>query len=45
LPLKEIIGALDATGKRFPFCFEFPGEGDPERGIRRSLEFLARLEG
>ncbi len=45
LPLKEIIGALDATGKRFPFCFEFPGEGDPERGIRQSLEFLATLEG
>jgi len=45
LPLKEIIAALEATGKRFPFCFEFPGEGDPERGIRQSLEFLAALEG
>jgi sugar phosphate isomerase/epimerase len=43
LPLKEIIAALDATGKRFPFCFEFPGEGDPEGAIRKSLEFMATL--
>lgn len=43
LPLKEIIAALDATGKRFPFCFEFPGEGDPEGAIRKSLEFMAKL--
>jgi sugar phosphate isomerase/epimerase len=45
LPLKDIIGALDATGKRIPWCFEFPGEGDPEGGIRKSLSFLAALEG
>jgi sugar phosphate isomerase/epimerase len=43
LPLKEIIAALDATGKAIPFCFEFPGEGDPEGAIRKSLEFLAKL--
>ncbi|HYL79628.1 MAG TPA: sugar phosphate isomerase/epimerase family protein [Candidatus Acidoferrum sp.] len=43
LPLQAIIAALDATGKRFPFCFEFPGEGDPEGAIRKSLEFMARL--
>ena len=43
LPLKEIISALDATGKRFPVCFEFPGEGDPEGAIRKSLEFMATL--
>jgi hypothetical protein len=42
LPLKDILGALDATGKRFPLCFEFPGEGDPEGCIRNSLEFLGR---
>ncbi len=44
LPLKEIIGALDATGKAVPFCFEFAGGADPEGSIRRSLEFLATLE-
>jgi sugar phosphate isomerase/epimerase len=43
LPLKEIISTLDATGIPVPFCFEFPGEGDPERGIGKSLEFLATL--
>jgi sugar phosphate isomerase/epimerase len=43
LPLRDIIGALDATGKRIPLCFEFPGEGDPEGSIRKSLAFLARL--
>jgi sugar phosphate isomerase/epimerase len=45
LPLKEIIAALDATGKRPPFCFEFPGGSDPEGSIRKSLEFLGKLEG
>ena len=45
LPLQDIIGALDATGKRVPFCFEFPGEGDPEGAIRKSLEFMAKLGG
>jgi sugar phosphate isomerase/epimerase len=44
LPLKEIIAALDATGKAIPFCFEFPGEGDPEGAIRKSLEFLAKVD-
>ena len=43
LPLQAIIAALDATGSRFPFCFEFPGEGDPEGAIRKSLEFMAKL--
>ena len=43
LALREIVAALDATGKRFPFCFEFPGEADPEGAIRKSLEFMARL--
>ena len=45
LPLMEIIGALDATGKTVPFCFEFPGGDDPEGSIRKSLEFLATLDG
>ncbi len=45
LPLRQIITALDAVGRSVPFCFEFPGEGDPEGAIRKSLEFLARLEG
>jgi sugar phosphate isomerase/epimerase len=44
LPLREIIAALDATGKPFPFCFEFPGEGDPEGSIRKSLAFLAEIK-
>jgi sugar phosphate isomerase/epimerase len=45
LPLREIIGALDSTGKAVPFCFEFPGGDDPEGSIRKSLEFLATLDG
>jgi sugar phosphate isomerase/epimerase len=45
LALKEIIGALDSTGKAVPFCFEFPGGDDPEGSIRKSLEFLAKLDG
>lgn len=43
LPLKEIMGALDATGKSVPFCFEFPGGDDPEGSIRKSLRFLTAL--
>ena len=43
LPLRGIIAALDATGKTVPFCFEFPGEGDPEGAIRKSLEFVGML--
>lgn len=45
LPLKEIMAALDATGQSVPFCFEFPGGGDPEGSIRKSLEFLVSLGG
>jgi sugar phosphate isomerase/epimerase len=45
LPLREIVAALEATGKAVPFCFEFPGEGDPEGAVRKSLEFLAKLGG
>jgi len=43
LPLREIVAALDAVGKAVPLCFEFPGEGDPEGVIRKSLEFLGML--
>ncbi len=45
LPLKEIIAAIDATGKHPLFCFEFPGAGDPEGAIAKSLEFMAKLGG
>jgi sugar phosphate isomerase/epimerase len=45
LPLKAIMAALDATGKPIPLCFEFPGDGDPDGRIRKSLEYLATLEG
>jgi sugar phosphate isomerase/epimerase len=44
LPLQEIVAALDATQRRFAFCFEFPGDTDPEGAIRKSLEFMARLD-
>jgi len=27
-----------------PLCFEFPGEGDPEGAIRKSLEFVGKLD-
>lgn len=40
LPLRDIMAALDATGRSFPFCFEFPGEGKPEGGIVKSKAFL-----
>jgi len=43
LPLREILAALDATGKVVPFCFEFPGEGDPEAAIRKSIAWLATV--
>lgn len=43
LPIPEIIAALDATGRDFPLCFEFRGEGDTEGSILKSLEYLARL--
>lgn len=40
LPLKEIMAALDKTGRSFLFCFEFPGEGDPEAAIMKSKAFM-----
>ena len=41
LPLKEILSALDKTGRSFLFCFEFPGAGDPEGGLVKSRAYLA----
>lgn len=41
LPLRNILAALDATGRRVPWCLEFPGEDDPEHAIRASLAWLA----
>lgn len=43
LPLPDILAALEATGRDFPFCFEFQGEGDPEGGIAKSMAYLANL--
>ncbi len=43
LPLREILAALEATGRDFPFCFEFQGEADPEGGIAKSMAYLADL--
>lgn len=43
LPFRDIMAALDATGRSFPLCFEFPGEGDPEGAIAGSLAYLATL--
>ncbi len=43
LPLREILAALEATGRDFPFCFEFQGEGDPEGGIAKSMACMAGL--
>ncbi len=43
LPLQDILAALEATGRDFPFCFEFQGEGDPEGGIAKSIQYLAKL--
>ncbi len=44
LPLPEILATLEETDRRFPFCFEFQGEGDPEGAISRSITYLADLE-
>jgi sugar phosphate isomerase/epimerase len=44
LRLREILRALDATGKPAPFCLEFPGEGDPEGAIQKSLSWLAAAD-
>jgi sugar phosphate isomerase/epimerase len=40
LPIRDILKALDAVGRSFHFCFEFPGEGDPETAIVKSKAFL-----
>ncbi len=45
IPIADIIAALDATGRDFPLCFEFGGEGDPERAISKSIEYLERIWG
>jgi sugar phosphate isomerase/epimerase len=41
LPVKEILTALDKTGRPFLLCFEFPGAGDPEGGLQKSKAYLA----
>jgi sugar phosphate isomerase/epimerase len=41
LPMAEILAALDGIGRRLPFCLEYPGEGDSEGTIRKSLAFLS----
>lgn len=41
LPLRQIFAALDATGRSYLLCLEFPGSGDPEGGLAKSKEFLA----
>lgn len=43
LPLKGLLEALVATGRSFPFCFEFQSDGDPEGEIARSMQYLAAL--
>jgi len=43
LPLRDIFAALDATGANFLLCFEFPGEGDPDRAISRSKAWLQQV--
>ncbi|HEX9016707.1 MAG TPA: sugar phosphate isomerase/epimerase family protein [Chloroflexota bacterium] len=43
--IAEIIAALDETGRDFPLCFEFGGEGDPEGAISKSLAYLNRIWG
>ncbi|MGD0237990.1 MAG: sugar phosphate isomerase/epimerase family protein [Syntrophorhabdales bacterium] len=41
LPLREILAALDKTGRSFLFCLEYPGAGDPEGGLVKSRAYLA----
>lgn len=43
LPYGEILAELERTGQSFPLCFEFGGGGDPERALRQSIDYLARL--
>ncbi len=42
IPMRDILAAIDATGRSFPLCFEFGGEGDPEGVITKSLAYLAQ---
>jgi sugar phosphate isomerase/epimerase len=39
-PLAEIFAEFDRLPQRILYCFEFRGGGDPEEGIRRSLDYL-----
>lgn len=45
LPYADILAELDRSGQDFPLCFEFGGEGDPERAIEESLAYLRGLDG
>ena len=40
LPMTEIFAALDALPQRIIYCFEFPGDDDPDDRIRRGLAFM-----
>ena len=40
LPMVEIFAALDALPQRIIYCFEFPGDDDPDDRIRRGLAFM-----
>ncbi len=44
LPFRDIMAALAATGRTFPFTFEFDGEGDPEGAIAKSIACLAEVD-
>ncbi|MGE5618721.1 MAG: sugar phosphate isomerase/epimerase family protein [Sphingomonadaceae bacterium] len=43
LPLPAILESLEATGRNFPYCFEFLGEDDPEGSIAKSIAYLSGL--
>jgi sugar phosphate isomerase/epimerase len=39
----DILAEFDRTGRNFPLCLEFCGEGDPEGEITKSLEYLRSI--
>ena len=42
MSLPPILDALDSLSQEMIYCFEFPGGGNPDERITKSLAFLGR---
>ena len=40
MALHPILDALDALPQEMTYCFEFPGGGEPDERIRKSLAYV-----